>query len=85
MPYISQDQRDTLIDGITWSLWEEFPRLKSGELNFLITKILLATHPKSYEDFNRLIGVLECVKMEFYRKKITIYENEKEKINGPVY
>lgn len=79
MPYIKKEQ-------------QKFPLLSdlssithAGFLNWAITKILLATQPKRYEDFNKLIGVLECCKLEFYRRAVAVYEDKKIKDNGDVY
>lgn len=57
-----------------------------GQVNYVITKILLAIYsPESYYNYNRAIGVLECAKLEFYRRKIAPYEDMKKLINGDVY
>lgn len=56
-----------------------------GNLNYAITNLLLATQPKTYADFNALVGVLECVKLEFYRRAISVYEEKKKQENGDVY
>lgn len=56
-----------------------------GELNYSITKILLATEPMSYTDYNALIGVLESCKLEFYRRAVAAYEDEKIVENGDVF
>ena len=57
----------------------------SGELNYVFTKLLLGQKPKCYEDYNRLIGVIESCKLEFYRRKVVNYELEKCELNGDVY
>lgn len=80
MPYIKKECRPYIekclfnLDGLT-----------SGELNYTITRLLLKQKPKNYEDFNRLIGVLECVKQEFYRRAVAVYEDKKIEENGDVY
>jgi len=38
-----------------------------------------------YASLNEVIGVLECVKQEFYRKKVVPYEKRKIKENSDVY
>jgi len=38
-----------------------------------------------YDDYNTLIGVLENIKLELYRRKIIPYEDIKIKENGDVY
>lgn len=88
MPYIKQERRDKIqnnwmIEGV-------------GELNYKITKEILAymmhkigeTPHKivySYADYNEVIGVLECVKQEFYRRMVALYEDEKREENGDVF
>ncbi len=59
----------------------------TGELNYKITRSVLdylPVHPR-YEDFNTVIGVLECAKQEFYRRMVAVYEDEKIKENGDVF
>lgn len=80
MPYIKQEDRECL-ERITNTFHSG---LESGDLNYLITKLLLAQKPERYEDFNRLMGVLESCKIEFYRRHVVPYENLKVKENGDV-
>ena len=81
MPYIKKEDQDRLDD-----VFPNVPdELTSGELNYIITTILLLQQPKRYEDYNRLIGVLESCKLEFYRRAVAVYEDEKCRINGDVY
>lgn len=83
MPYISAGDRgyfDEFLDGIT-------PK-SEGELNYCITKLVLAylaTTSKRYDDYNAVIGVLECAKLECYRRAIAPYEDKKIQANGDVY
>ena len=79
MPYITKTRREDLWDQVGAS--QHTP----GELNYLITTMLLAQKPASYGAYNELIGVLECVKLEFYRRAVAAYEDEKIKENGDVY
>ncbi len=39
----------------------------------------------SYTTYNEVVGVLECVKQEIYRRVIGPYENEKKHANGDVF
>jgi hypothetical protein len=60
-----------------------------GELNFCITRMCLeytgANWSPNYALFNEIIGVLECVKQEFYRRAVAPYEDKKIEENGDVY
>jgi len=93
MPYIKQRYRDVLdpaIGELANRMEEACPQLYgvsdlSGPLNYSITRLLLESlSPKRYDDFNRIIGILECVKQEVYRKAIVLYEEEKIKSEGDI-
>lgn len=87
MPYIKEKDRgqyNGYIRNIT-NIINRLPKPnKSGHLNYIITKILLGTEPKRYNDYNTLIGVLECAKLELYRRQIAKYEEEKIVENGDI-
>jgi hypothetical protein len=58
-----------------------------GELNYCITNMclkFLGSNPR-YTDFNTVIGVLECAKLEMYRRAVAPYEDTKIIENGDVY
>lgn len=60
----------------------------SGALNYIITKACLRfinRHGEQYAVFDAVIGALECAKLELYRRKIALYENQKIVENGDVY
>lgn len=80
MPYIDKTRRDTL-------LASNSPQT-SGELNFLITTIIInyvEEKGRCYDTLNSVIGVLECVKLELNRRVIASYEDGKIAFNGDVY
>jgi len=89
MPYIPNIERakyNGYIKNITNILNRYSKHTKlSGQLHYIITKILLNTNPMKYDDYNTLIGVLENIKLELYRRKIIPYEDIKIKENGDVY
>jgi len=79
MPYIKKERRShlALYDSIT-----------VGELNYTVTKICsryLKDRGESYQTYNDIIGVLECAKLEMYRRKVAHYEDKRKKENGDVY
>lgn len=62
--------------------------LTEGELNYLLTRCVqsyLNRKSVSYAAYNSAIGALECAKLELYRRKIALYENDKAAVNGDVY
>lgn len=92
MPYIRKEEReryDETIDKITTLLLDKFPGDNSryfqvGDLNYIISSIVweLFDANVSYTRGNELVGVLECVKQEFIRRKLNNYEDLKIKENG---
>lgn len=80
MPYIEQYRREAIDD--------EMDRPQTaGELNYAITKIVHAyveSHGLRYENINDILGALEGVKLEFYRRIVSRYEDEKIHQNGDV-
>jgi len=84
MPYIKKEQRDKYDELIR----ELAPQIVStGELNYVVTKLIhtmLKGMGLNYNNLNGFIGVLECIKLELYRKVAAKYEDLKEKENGPV-
>jgi len=55
-----------------------------GELNYIITRMLKESYPLRYFNLNRAVGVLECAKLEFYRRVVAPYEDTKIEENGDV-
>ena len=80
MPYIEQDRRQ-LLDA--YAVEAQTP----GELNYVITKLMLRFlgSTPGYVDYNEAIGVLECIKLELYRRAVAPYEDKKCEENGDVY
>ena len=79
MPYIEPGDRESVLaDGA----------LTPGELNYVITKMCdeyIDRHGMSYTRINDVIGVLECAKLEIYRRLAAPYEDKKIRENGDVY
>ncbi len=87
MPYIKPEKREkyerTLKEliGILKSLPAEEV---DGELNYVVTKILKEVYPLRYFHINKAMGVLECIKQEYYRRVVAPYEDIKMKESGDV-
>ena len=91
MPYIEQRYRD-LIDNEIDELIEGLDRFNcegtvpDGAINYVFTKILLEFfRPTSYFNIERVIGLLECVKLTYMNREGHPYENMKMIQNGDVY
>ena len=84
MPYIKEGRRNEIDENGIHSVDG------AGELNYFITTSILnylwdRTDDPSYEDHNEVIGVLECCKLEIYRRLISRYEDQKIKENGDIF
>ena len=84
MPYIKQEQRNKLDKAIT-TLLNKLKKVQeqdlAGNLNYIFTKLLcnafdMPNTPR-YHKINTITGILECVKLEFYRRLAGQYENIK--------
>lgn len=78
MPYIPEEDRAASLVG----------QESAGELNYAITQICgwyLDKHGLNYRNINEVIGVLECAKLEMYRRIAAPYEDTKIATNGDVY
>jgi hypothetical protein len=59
-----------------------------GEVNYKITKVIddwLLDNGVDYTNLNAMMGVLECSKLELYRRIVALYEDKKLRLNGDVY
>lgn len=83
MPYIKQVDRIRLDDeGLGQSA------AAAGELNYEFTKLIkkyLADNGLNYAKINDVVGALEGAKLEFYRRVVAPYEDQKIVENGDVY
>lgn len=92
MPYIVESKRevlnkaiDDLVDALRQLESDDPENNMEGNLNYAISSIINQTYNVSYRSINDVVGLLECVKMEYYRKVAAPYETQKEFDNGPVY
>ena len=90
MPYIKKDRREDI--HVNAGKISEIIMMHSirstGELNFAITTLVkdyIGLKGMSYSTINEAIGVLECAKLELYRRLAAPYEDKKIEENGDVY
>ena len=89
-PYIPQERRVQIdTHGYEPETW--------GELTYVLTKYVMDFWNEmreeaeiddmtlGYTELSQVMGVLECVKQEFYRKMVAPFEDEKCKENGEVF
>lgn len=80
MPYIPQGRRRRLNSGGEIET--------AGDLNYVLTSVVfdwLLQRPENYDNYNSVIGVLESMKLEIYRRTVAPYEDLKASINGDVF
>jgi hypothetical protein len=61
--------------------------LTDGIVNYSVTRLLHLMYGRgltTYQDINRAVGVIECIKQEYYRRVASPYEDTKIKQNGDV-
>jgi hypothetical protein len=88
MPYVKREIRnrlDVTIETLAKEIRGLPPDETAGALNYAITRLFVQQYPTRYFQFNRLLGVLEAVKQEFYRRLVAPYEDEKKQENGDVF
>lgn len=81
MPYIESDARERIDNGGE----PETP----GELNYAVTRLVDGYLARKggirYAHLNEIVGVLECAKLELYRRLAAPYEDRKREEAGDVY
>lgn len=87
LPYIKPEKRpelDKIIEQIVRHFEKIDERDRDGQLNYLFTKTLKSLYKPSYFNYERVIGLLECIQHEFYRRWVSSYEDAKMKENGDI-
>ena len=86
MPYIKQIDRDKFdLNLLNMEICNHIQT--PGELNYIITnicKFYIKRNGENYQHYNDIMGALEGVKMELYRRQISVYEDSKIIENGDV-
>lgn len=92
MPYIKPEIRSELDEEIkalsekVFRLHKNEGRDRDGMLNYAFTKLLLQCYPSvSYRTINECVGLLECTKLEFYRRLAAPYETQKAFENSDIF
>lgn len=87
MPYIRPERRtkyEKVLAELTGILKTLPAEEADGEINYVVTRILKEVYPLRYYHLNRAVGVLECIKQEYYRRVAAPYEDTKIKESGDV-
>jgi hypothetical protein len=87
MPYIKPEKREKyakILNELVAILKSVPAEEVDGELNYVVTRILKDVYPLRYYHINKAMGVLECIKQEYYRRVAAPYEDTKIKESGDV-
>ena len=87
LPYIKTGNRnkyEKIVNSLVKILKTLPPEEIDGELNYVVTKILKEIYPLRYFHINKAVGVLECIKLEYYRRVAAPYEDLKIEEAGDV-
>jgi hypothetical protein len=88
MPYITPELREDFEEPLQNLIklldWVDADRI-DGTMNYIITRLIRSQYNNGrYAEYNSAIGVLECAKLELYRKAIGPYEDIKLIENGDI-
>ena len=91
MPYIEQEKRD-ILDPEIESLFVRLIDMQCKDeesnmeenINYVFTKLLKKCYGESYGEINNALGIMSAVQLEYYRKVVTPYGNQKIYENGDV-
>ena len=90
MPYIIQQNRTVLEERLK-PILNLSRDLFAGELHYILTRIVdeyahqVRVGGVCYDSIKDVLGTLEAVKQEFYRRVAAPYEDMKRNQNGEVY
>ena len=93
MPYIKQEEREVL-DPLIWELQEGVNKIfpfglleRAGRFNYAVTRLLQGVFPPRGGYWIKALacGVLLTIILEFYRRDVAHYEDNKAIENGDVY
>lgn len=91
MPYLKPEDKghveDIFVKGGQGLLGLGMKLKTPGELNYTITRLIQGyaeANGGRYQQYNDVLGALEGAKLEFYRRKVAPYEDQKILENGDV-
>jgi hypothetical protein len=83
MPYIKKRERDKITKGLTLALEDIDTK---GELCFAIYYLMkeFAEMEMNFDNASNAIAAADCAKLEFYRRILAPYEDQKIQENGDI-
>jgi len=77
MPYVKPEERGVI--------YAQTPGQLNYQITTLVDRYIKNKGGISYSNINEVVGVIECVKLELYRRIASPYEDKKIQENGDVY
>lgn len=87
MPYVKQELREAVARqtvALIGAIESQPIEVRAGLMNYVVTSMIHQLYKPSYANYNEAIGVLECIKLELYRRVVAKYEDSKIIENGDV-
>jgi hypothetical protein len=93
VPYINQNDRNTIDRYLVRLFEEQLDTFSSGQITYILTSICQrwlasreqAKGPLRFDDYSDVLKVLESAKLEYYRRVMGSFEDGKKIVNGDVY
>ena len=93
MPYIDPRIRPAIepfVEQLANAIFAQVPQVsRAGAMNFAISRLIVQLYGnvdlQSYKAINEIVGVLECTKLEFFRRVAAPFEDGKMVEHGDVY
>ena len=85
MPYIPKSEKDRVDKGLLALHLSDINN--AGALNYAVHQVIakyISQNKDDYQTYNDIIGVLDCAKLELYRRLISDYEDKKILLNKDV-
>jgi len=83
MPYIDQERRKKLM-WVESALEDVGIDMTAGDLQYVIAAAIKHIAPYNYQTMNDVMGALAGAQMEFYRRTVAPYEDQKIEENGDI-
>ena len=89
MPYVDNATRQLLEPGLEAVACRiaKIVYTRPGDMNYAISMLIKKVYGEKlkYHECAEVISTLECVKLEFYRRRVAPYEDKKILENGDLY
>lgn len=82
--YIFREKMEKPLDELFGQLCLVPKEYRAGVFTYCIYKLMMDFHVNKFQEFAVMLGILESVKQEYYRRVVAPYEDIKIQENGDV-